>query len=339
MEYKDCGGEDMKKALAAFIAILLLALAGCGEESLRGEVIDESDGCLVLTGEDEIFALRLNGTILAFTPDTGTFIGAQLDIPDARRDGSMEYEGENIKVYAADGALISGELESNVMRLAGGTEIDVMRTTLFGDYYRLNDGTELLREAFSVGGSNSVPEEAAQAIEAYLSLHKPYDLSALLEAAYAEYSANPEEFAYHSVSFDVMPSTVSEDVAYYRATVSIANVVVSDNVRTGSYAEYGYAFDRETGEIIDNRELFTLPWDEAREALIAAAQPSDAERAQLMAEKLTPDGVCITDSGISLNYPEGVIDELSLGAHIDFASIPAGLLYAWAAPEAWNTGE
>ena len=216
----------MKKTIAALFAALFLVLSGCGDSSMDGEVISAQDGYLVLDGEGEQFALRLTENVAIFEPDSG-FPGTQLDIRGARRDGSVEYGGERLRAYTAESVMVTGELKRGVLHLDDGTEIDVMRTNLFGDRYRLSDGTELLCEDISVSAGNTPPAEVAGKIESYFEDNRPYDLSALLEAAYAEYSANPEDFAYHSVTLDVMPSALSERTAYFRASLSVANVVHS----------------------------------------------------------------------------------------------------------------
>lgn len=308
----------MKKTIAALFAALFLVLSGCGDSSMDGEVISAQDGYLVLDGEGEQFALRLTENVAIFEPDSG-FRGTQLDIRGARRDGSVEYGGERLRAYTAESVMVTGELKRGVLHL--------------------DDGTELLCEDISVSAGNTPPAEVAGKIESYFEDNRPYDLSALLEAAYAEYSANPEDFAYHSVTLDVMPSALSERTAYFRASLSVANVVHSDNSRTGEYEEFGCAFDRETGEKLDTRSLFSMPWDEVRETLVAAAQVSDSDRAQRMADALEPDGVCIMDDGITISFPAGAVGELSLSAYIERENLPDGLLQSWAEPEAWSETE
>ena len=249
--------------------------------------------------------------------------------------GDSSMDGEVIS--AQDGYLVlDGEGEQFALRLTEnvaifepdsgfpGTQLDIRGAR--------RDGTELLCEDISVSAGNTPPAEVAGKIESYFEDNRPYDLSALLEAAYAEYSANPEDFAYHSVTLDVMPSALSERTAYFRASLSVANVVHSDNSRTGEYEEFGCAFDRETGEKLDTRSLFSMPWDEARETLVAAAQVSDSDRAQRMADALEPDGVCIMDDGITISFPAGAVGELSLSAYIERENLPDGLLQSWAEP-------
>ena len=62
-------------------------------------------------------------------------------------------------------------------------------------------------------------------------------------------------------------------------------------------------------------------------------------RAQRMADALEPDGVCITDDGITISFPAGAVGELSLSAYIDRENLPDGLLQSWAEPEAWSETE
>ncbi len=328
----------MKKTIAALFAALFLVLSGCGDSSMDGEVISAQDGYLVLDGEGEQFALRLTENVAIFEPDSG-FRGTQLDIRGARRDGSVEYGGERLRAYTAESVMVTGELKRGVLHLDDGTEIDVMRTNLFGDRYRLSDGTELLREEYIASAGSGLTDAAAKAIEEYISANRPYNLKTQLEAAYVDYKASPEEFAYHVVSYDVMQSALAGSVAYYQATLTVANVVISENSRTGKQSEYGLAFDRETGEKLDTHSLFSTPWDEARETLVAAAQVSDSDRAQRMADALEPDGVCITDDGITISFPAGAVGELSLSAYIDRENLPDGLLQSWAEPEAWSETE
>lgn len=328
----------MKKTIAALFAALFLVLSGCGDSSMDGEVISAQDGYLVLDGEGERFALRLTENVAIFEPDSG-FPGTQLDIRGARRDGSVEYGGESIRAYTAESAMVTGELERGAMSLDDGTEIDVMRTLLQGNFYRLSDGTELLREEYIASAGSGLTDAAAKAIEEYISANRPYNLKTQLEAAYVDYKASPEEFAYHVVSYDVMQSALAGSVAYYQATLTVANVVISENSRTGKQSEYGLAFDRETGEHLDMEVLFSRPWDDTADALIAAANVTGPGKARIMAERLAPEGVCIFDYAVTFNYPSGVLGDVSTSAYISPEQLPDGLLQSWAEPEAWSETE
>lgn len=321
----------VKKAAILLILILLLALSACGESDMSGEVVEQNGDCLVVDGGEGLFAVRLGSNTASVEPETG-FDGALLDIRGAKRDGSVDYDGESIKAYSAETVLCTGWLESGFMTLNGGVAVDVMHTDLFGDIYRLADGTELVCEKVSPFEANGLSDSAADAVKTWLEANVPYDIEDVVTAAYEEYQTLGEDFGCWMLTLDDYAGPVSERAAYF-----CTELTISDSSNVGDVNCRGRAFDRETGEKLDNWSLFNIPEAEARAELIRLAGQPEGMDLSRAAELLEADGICLTHDGVELYYPAGTLDEqmsvVFLGASEDLESI----FQSWAVPDSWNS--
>ena len=321
----------MKKAALLLIIILLLALSACGEKDMSGEVISQSDDYLVVDGGEDVFAVRLGGDTVAVEPETG-FDGALLDIRGAKRDGSVDYDGASVKAYSAEAVLCTGWLEAGVMTLPGGEDIDVMHTDLFGDIYRLTDGTELVREKVSPFEANSLSDSASDAVKTWFESNIPYDIEAVVTSAYEEYQTLGEDFGHWMVTLDNYAGPVSERAAYF-----CTELTISDSSNVGDVNCYGCAFDRETGEKLDNWSLFDVPETEAREELIRLAGQPEGTDLSSAGDLLEPDGICIMSDGVELYYPAGTLNEQMSVVFISADADLASLFQSWAVPDEWTS--
>lgn len=331
----------MKKALALLLALALLALPGCGGDSpLYGEVVAVEGEYLLLRGEEGDFALRLSEGTQFLPPDDmdssaaqASPVGLYLAIYRPQRSGSVETGGGNIRLYESDLVTADGWLERGAMTLSDGTAVDVMHRGIWGDYYRLVNGTELLRfQEYTVSpGADGISDTAAERISAYY--EGPglrCDLSELVESAYADY-LDGGDFSCHSTRHQPYMSAVSERVLYFCTEFFVTDAVISENSLVGTTYMFGDAFDRETGERLDIWSLFTVPEDEARSILAAAAGGEDAAG---IAGKLGPDNIIVYDTNITLFFPpEAISGSDTPTLYIaDLEELPDGLFQSWALP-------
>ena len=133
--------------------------------------------------------------------------------------------------------------------------------------YELEDGTLLLTESQSTA---SVLQK--------LKLEPLYDLSELLEQAYAAYkeTENSDDFYPYAVS-QTTSLTASNEKLYYLET----EVRLSTDINNTTSNSVGLAVDRETEIPIPTAKLFTCPENEIGTNLLALADLSDADRAAM----------------------------------------------------------
>ena len=234
--------------------------------------------------------------------------------------------------------------EENALVLSDGTAVDRWQKGYSGyDFYKLKDGTELLREEHPsgpenvyVGGRESfddLPEATAKAISAYYEdLGLLYDLETEVEGAYQEYltcQTEKTEFSSRLLEQSTSLCASNERVGYFLTSVILP--------LGGQYAmEYqvGAAFDRETGEVIPVWDLFTLPEEDVKALIVEKFAPrSKAEEAEML-EKLTADYLVFQPGALTVSFPYGVLaTELYTSVvGIDYGEL-TGVLHDWAVPD------
>ena len=237
--------------------------------------------------------------------------------------------------------------EENALILSDGTAVDRWQPSYVTyNYYKLKDGTELLRENLPcdpekvyVSGRESfdnLPENTAKAISAYYEdLGLLYDLETEVEGAYQAYLSCREEgekFFSRVLGQSTNLCASNETVVYLETSVKLPL-----DRRNGRYVtEYdvGAAFDRETGEVIPVWDLFTLPEEDVKALIVEEFAPrSEAERAEML-EKLTADYLVFQPDSLNVFFPQGVISTQahSSGVGIEYSEL-TGVLHDWAVPD------
>ena len=237
--------------------------------------------------------------------------------------------------------------EEDALILSDGTAVDRWQKGYSGyDFYKLKDGTELLREEHPSGPENvyvggresftSLPEHTAKAISAYYDdMGLLYDLETEVEGAYQEYltcQAEKTEFSSHLLGQSTNLCASNETVVYLETSVKLPL-----DRRNGRYVtEYdvGAAFDRETGKVIPVWDLFTLPEEDVKALIVEEFAPrSEAERAEML-EKLTADYLVFQPDSLNVFFPQGVISTQahSSGVGIEYSEL-TGVLHDWAVPD------
>lgn len=332
----------MKKWCFLLAALLLLPLSACGgiedESYLRGRVAEvqrDSDGspsALILdTGDGEregvfwdeytrvavsqaVEEVLAGESFQALIP-----LGTELTVdlrPDAEGKPLTAQDGTELPDAGTADFLTVEEIQSQEsLTLSDGTEAEIW-VDFWGDrFYRLSDGTELLREfpqetdfsGYYVERDTSrteLPSALLDGITAYYQERGAlYDIQEVVERAYQAYrqSEDPEEFSYFLVGQRVEWTATAPGVYYFRTTVTLP-------VREQEITEYQFtdAFDKETGEHIPNQDLFTVGQAEAIAAIVAGTQAIGQE-AQAMEEYFQWPYLSFEPDELVVCYPAGAL--------------------------------
>lgn len=234
--------------------------------------------------------------------------------------------------------------EEDALVLSDGTAVDRWQKGYSGyDFYKLKDGTELLREEHPSGPENvyvggresftSLPEHTAKAISAYYDdMGLLYDLETEVEGAYQEYltcQTEGEEFFSYYLGQSTSLCASNERVVYF-----LTSVTLPLGGQCGMNYQVGAAFDRETGEVIPVWDLFALPEEDVKALIVEEFAPrSEAERAEML-EKLTADYLVFQPDSLNVFFPQGVISTQahSSGVGIEYSEL-TGVLHDWAVPD------
>ncbi len=233
--------------------------------------------------------------------------------------------------------------EEKVVTFSDGESADLWwRDYSVDEYYKLADGTTLLiiqqpsgPENVSVAGVESFADLGESAQKAVLSYYDErgllYDTQAELEKAYAEYRACKEsgtEYHKRRVSQDVAPTASNDKIMCF-----ITSVLLPVGGQTVQELRLGAVFDRETGEVISNWDLFTLPEQEARQMLLDVFDADAALRAEMEAA-LRPEYIILFPDNLEVTFPQGTLpsQEHSYGFGLDYEEY-RDALQSWAIPD------
>ena len=234
--------------------------------------------------------------------------------------------------------------EEDALILSDGTAVDRWQKGYSGyDFYKLKDGTELLREEHPSGPENvyvggresftSLPEHTAKAISAYYDdMGLLYDLETEAEGAYQEYltcQTEGEEFFSYYLGQSTSLCASNERVVYF-----LTSVTLPLGGQCGMNYQVGAAFDRESGEVIPMWDLFALPEEDVKALIVEKFAPrSEAERAEML-EKLTAEYLVFQPDSLNVSFPYGVLaTELYTSVvGIDYGEL-TGVLHDWAVPD------
>ena len=358
----------MKKWCFLLAALLLLPLSACGgsedESCLRGRVAEVQRGAdglpsaLILDigdGEQE-GVLWDEATQWALPPAAAELspaevwedpLGMEVTVylsPEAGPGSLTARNGTEFSDAGTADFLTVDEIRlPEFLTLSDGTEAEIW-VDFWGDrFYRLSDGTELLREfpqetdfsGYYVERDTSrteLPSAPLDGITAYYQERGAlYDIQEVVERAYQAYrqSEDPEEFSYFLVGQRVEWTATAPGVYYFRTTVTLP-------VREQEITEYQFtdAFDKETGEHIPNQDLFTVGQAEAIAAIVAGTQAIGQE-AQAMEEYFQWPYLSFEPDELVVCYPAGALPEQAPTSiwGVDYSGL-VDVLHPWAVPEA-----
>jgi len=209
--------------------------------------------------------------------------------------------------------------------------------------YRLSDGTILLTfkdtigpENVFVGGVESyadLNESAQKAVSSYYDDRGLlYDTRSELEQAYNEYLACKEsgiEYNDLYISQDTIPTASNESIICFMTSVALPM-----NGQTGQEIRLGAVFDRKTGEVISNWDLFAIPETEARQWLIDAFDITDPTLRAEMEEAMKPEYIILFPQNLEVTFPQGTLksQENSYSLSLEYSELQ-NVLHPWSIPD------
>ena len=345
------------------ICVFLLALCACllsacgGPGKVTGRVIDlnvrEGGGLVSFTVETE----EGDRITLELSEDTHIFSFIEgLDV-DRFREGELagtavwaEYDragrnveaenGKKTKVYPAELLEICGLLSQETVSLDQETAANIWQYYNC-KVYTLPDGTSLLRvrnpigpENVSVGGTENFSGlgEKAQGkiLEYYQTRGLLYDEGAQLEKAYGAWlETEGEGFQEYSLGQEISPSASSPRLIYFLTAVTLPI--------DGNYIQElctCAAFDKSTGDYVENSELFSCPREELAGRLLDLADLQDEQLKQEMEQAFEPENLVFYPDFAELHFPVGSLpsQEYSWRLILEYDKGLGDIMQDWAIP-------
>ena len=338
-------GRKIMKVLVATVLCAFL-FAGCGEKTIRGEVIEViSDG---QTGEFSFVIDQDVGGLKTIKTDADTYFfswieeATEKDLREGNVDGMLvSVTGrKRSEAFIAEHVMIEQLRIRNYHALEDGTQVDII-IGLNEHTYCLGNITELLRVRNPVGPHNvqvvgvesldSLPEEAQQNVIAYYDAQGLfYDEFQTLQDAYDAYCTWDKFYAFY-LSQEIIPTASSDDVIYFLTDF------MSDRGYEGTEElRLGAAFDKKTGEFIPVTELFTCKPEEILPKLIEICDLDDAALIEEMEQSFIPEYVVFFPENLEITFPESALPAygVSSALAIDFTKNEdlLKLLQPWAVP-------
>ncbi len=268
-----------------------------------------------------------------------------------RRNKLETADGGTVRAYWATSVQIDGGLERGALTLRDGTPVDVLEQSwIWGNRtYRLADGTELLRvdgptgpeDVYSagVGGFDDLSETAREKVRAYYEDRGLlYDEEEVLEQCYAAWKELGDTFQSGYLSQSVSTAVSTERVIYF--TTELMQPDLTQLEEYGSqlrkHEEFQDVFDRQTGEKLDIRDLFAVPWEEVRRRIPELVDwGMDAAVAAQVTEKLEPEYLVFGSDSVMVWFPAGTLEgeEYTYGFSVDYSDAPEGFFQPWAIPK------
>ncbi|MDW2798970.1 hypothetical protein RZO55_15450 [Clostridium boliviensis] len=349
----------IKKGVLFLFVTCLCLLSACGVESkVSGKVIeaniDDTIGVVsfvVQTDADqEIGILMTDETYISSFADgitadefkTGSFSKVIVSIEyENLRHSITTKNNQEIAAYNAKQIQITDFLTGETI-LSDGTNIDIWNSS-YGSAYTLQNGTELLR-IHNPSGPNNV---YVAGIESFDDLEKNaqsnvlkfydnqgllYDVQADLEKAYDDYleKEDSSEFNSYMISQDIAPTASNEMVLYFLTSVQLTK----DDDHGYEYRT-GAAFDRKTGQEINNWNLFSCSPEEAKQKILDIAGVTDTTLRKEMEMAFKPEYIILFPSNLEVCFQQGTLtsQENSYILGLDYDDKLCEILNQWAIPK------
>lgn len=340
--------------LAVCLVLALLAFLG-REREINGEIVEvlqDSGGTVLVLETDRGrrtgVLLEENTTIGSWVSgvDTAAF-GASPQLRSGVSAGcrglgrSVETgNGKSVTVRSASYLAVDSIRTPGALTLADGTALDRVDQSS-RVCYELPEGPLLLWEDRAFGpdnvhnGRESFDDLSPRAQERVLAYYEQqgllYDLQGELERAWAEYRAagEPEDFQGYTVGQEIRPAGSNETLMYFCTELTLpveAGVVESRRLTA--------AFDRNTGALIDNWDIFTCPPEEAVRTILELAEPGDTALRGEMEAAFSPEMLLFGQDGLEVFFPRGSLpsQEYGCGFYVAYEGPLAGILQDWALP-------
>lgn len=355
----------MKKLRIFILALCCVMLCGCSDKlhSLYGKVVasgrtEEGKAyCILSISKEEEAAVIITEETYIYSGDQNADIESlkERDFADTEiwatgskvRDAGITREGKNIAAYQAVSIDIAGYLSGDTVTLTDGAKINIWKH-YDGVTYSAPDGTELLNAGYPVGPENSYVigteslddvDEAARmrVVEFYAERGLLYDEMAELERAYSAFmkSADPANYKLRHIEQRISPSASNDEVMYFITTVMLPLHDTGPDGATIHEYRSGEAFDKATGQHINNFDLFNCSPDKALDCMIdISAGDIDPALRQEMHQAFKPECIIFFPECLEVSFSKGTLpsQEYGYGLALDYDGRLLEILQPWAAP-------
>lgn len=235
--------------------------------------------------------------------------------------------------------------QAQAYTFSDGVSVNLWRDDWDAGRYLLPDGTELLWVKEPMGpenvfnGQENVQDLSETARTAILAWFEDrgllYDTEQELERAYERYLAcqkSGERYQGGLVEQTVHPASSNRRIICFETSVTLP----LEEPGMAEEISLGTAFDRASGEIISNWDLFTIPEAEVRAWAAEQAAGDDPALREEMAAALEPEWIILEPEGLSVWFPQGSLPshEITYGWFEEYEKAPQAVLQPWAIPDA-----
>jgi len=263
------------------------------------------------------------------------------------RGTGITYKGKKIAAYEAVSIDIAGYLSEDTVTLPEGAKVNIWKY-YDGVIYTAPDGTELLSVRYPAGPDNSyvsgveslddVDETARmRVIEFYEERGLLYDEMAELESAHSAFmkAADTENYRLRFINQDVAPSASNDKVMYFITSVMLPLDGAEESNATAYELRYGQAFDKATGEHINNFDLFSCPPKEAIQRMMDISGVTDPVLREEMEQTFAPECIILFPNGLEVCFNKGTLpsEEHGYMLGLDYDERLLEILQPWAVPD------
>ena len=349
----------MKKILWIIFIICICMLCSCSSKSsLSGKITestvnddvgltsfvvnthDDKQVGILLTDETSIISNVDGISPENFKSGIQTDVSVSVDYSTSPRT-LVTNSGDKITAYNAIKIYLTGYLTDTASTLSDGTSVNVWQYS--SSYaYTLENDTELLTvqlptgpDNVYVGGVESLSDltENAQGkiLEYYENQGILYDEPAVLEKAYEDYMSlsDKSQFDSYNLGQDISPCASSDTVIYFITTVQLP----IDGSR-GYENRIGAAFDKATGEHIDNWDLFSCSPEEAVQKLLDISDISNEALKAEMMDAFEVENIILFPENLEVCFNRGTLpsEEYPYLVGFDYDDALLQILNPWAVP-------
>lgn len=333
---------------------LCLLSASSSQKKLSGKIIETSineeigvvsfvvqadtgkDIGIILTNETAVFSFEDGITVDEFKAGSFTCVIVSVEYENSRHSLTTKYNHE-ITSYTAKAIQITGFLTDETVTLPDETNIDIWKYS-YDSVYTLQNGAELLRirkPPLYVVGNESFDDLGENAQSNILKFYENqvllYDVQAELEKAYNGYlEKKGAEINSYIIQEDIVLTTSSEAVVYFSTTLRLP---IDSN--HGYEYRIGTAFDRKTGEVINNWDLFSCSSEEAKQKILDIAGVTDLILRKEMEKAFKPENIILFPDNLEVCFQQGALpsQENSYMLLLDYDNGLSEILNEWAIPK------
>lgn len=352
----------MRKTWMSLLLLLFCTcmLAACGStKNISGKIIEtnvdddlgmvsfvvrtdeDKDTGILITDKTSIFSFVEGMSSEAFKACPLTEVIVSADCEGLRRS-LFTQDGNKIKAYTAKQVIIRAYLKTETAALADGTAVNIWQYS-DAEAYTLQDGMELLRVQNPIGPKNvhvggiegfDDLEEAAQKqiLAFYQDQGQLYDVQDELKKAYEDYlkAGKPSQFDSRMIRQATTPTASNERLMYFLTSVLLPiDGTHEDECRIGA------AFDRTSGEHIDNSCLLSCSREKAIEKILDIAGVEDPVLRAEMEKAFQPENMTFFPEQLEICFQPGTLpsQECAWILALDYDDRLAEILCEWAIPE------